>query len=178
MNPASLAIEGVKVASGKESPSDLAFYILVGVAVDAYIKRTENGKMLDLIYIPEGSGIMIFTILLACGILMPIFVSMYMKNESKYSDAKWKGRYIATMVLCMFAAPSLSLILLSLITQEWFADMNTTTYLILLPLATLIVTYYFLLLCNQGLKGMIEQMKKNVKDVKDAAKDIKELKEQ
>ena len=172
MNPASIAVEGVKVAKGRESPANLILYILVGAVVEAYMRCKERNSM-EPIYIPAGSELPVFIILIACAIVFPVVIALYMKNESKYKAAGWTGRYLFTMVIDMFLAPSLGLILLSLLAQEWFPDMDPVTYMVLLPIIMAIVAYYSLMVMNQGIKGTVEQIKGTVAETREAVVEIK-----
>lgn len=173
MNPASLAVEATKVVKGKESGSNLFLYIGVAAAVEAVFKHKESETMLAPIYMPAGYEIPIFIILIAGAILMPVIIGMWFKNESKYAGAKWTGRYVATVFIDMFVAPSLGLILMSLITQEFFPDMDPLTYMVILPIVMAIVAYYALMVMNQGIKGTVEQIKGTKKDVQYAVDELK-----
>jgi len=173
MNPASLAVEAAKVAKGKESGSNLLLYLGVAVTVEAVFKHKESETMLAPIYMPEGYELPIFIILIAGAILMPVIIGMWFKNESKYAGAKWTGRYIATVFIDMFIAPSLGLILMSLITQEFFPDMDPLTYMVILPIVMAVVAYYALMIMNQGIKGTVEQIKGTKKDVQYAVDELK-----
>jgi len=173
MNPASLAVEAAKVAKGKESSSNLLLYILVAASVEVAFKHKESEFMLAPIYMPTGYEVPIFIILIAGAILMPVIIGMWFKNESKYAGAKWTGRYVATVFIDMFVAPSLGLILMSLITQEFFPDMDPLTYMVILPIVMAIVAYYALLVMNQGIKGTVEQIKGTKKDLQYAADELK-----
>lgn len=175
MNPASLAVEATKVARGKESGSNLLLYLGVAVTVEAVFKHKESETMLAPIYMPEGYEIPIFIILIAGAILMPVIIGMWFKNESKYAGAKWTGRYIATVFIDMFVAPSLGLIIMSLITQEFFPDMDPLTYMVILPIIMVAVAYYALLIMNQGIKGTVEQIKGTAKETKTAVEELKKL---
>ena len=175
MNPASLAVEAAKVVKGKESGSNLLLYLGVAVTVEAVFKHKESETMLAPIYMPEGYELPIFIILIAGAILMPVIIGMWFKNESKNAGAKWTGRYVATVFIDMFIAPSLGLILMSLITQEFFPDMDPLTYMVILPIVMAAVAYYGLRLMNEGIKGVTEQIVKNANDAKGAVEELKKL---
>lgn len=175
MNPASLAVEATKVAKGKGTCSDLLLYIFVAAAVEAVLKKKENDTVLAPIYIPEGYEIPVFIILIAGAILMPVVIGMWFKTDSKNKNANWMKRYIATIILDMFLAPSIGLILMSLVTQEFFPDISPLTYMVILPIVMVVVAYYALLFMNQGIKGTMEQIKGDATEVRAAADELKKL---
>lgn len=165
MNPASLAIEIGKTAMGKESSTQLLCWILVAVVIDAFLKQEITN--MQPIYTPAGYDTVIFMVLVAFAIIGPLVAGLYFKNESKHADEDWSRRYIATLIADVVLSPLVSLIVLSLVVQAWFPDIDPVSYIVLLPLVQLFFAFYTLKGLNQGFKAMIEQLIHDGKDVQE-----------
>jgi len=170
MNPAGIIVEATKVARGKESSDSFFLYVFIAVVVESALKV--DSDHMDLIYIPEGYELPIFIILIAFAFIAPLVTAYFMKNESKHKNAKWNGKYTATLVIDMLITPSLGIIAMSLITQAWFPGMDPVAYMVFLPIVLIIVAYLALKVMNEGIKAVAEQIVGTVNEAKDAADDI------
>lgn len=164
MNPASIAVEAAKVATGDSSMTKLAGYVLLAIAVDAVCKSGGN-HMLAPIFIPEGYTLPVFIILIAFAIVAPVVTGLFFKNESKHKDEKWTGRYYSTLLLDVIVTPVLGLLIISWIVQQWSPLMDPITYMVFLPIVMLVVAYFTLKILNEGIKAVVEQLLKIKSDV-------------
>lgn len=160
MNPASLAVDAVKVARGRESVSELAGYIMVALTVDAVITRyKESGVMFESIIIPAGHEIEVFIIAVFSAIFIPLVVGMYFLNESKHAREHWTARYVSTMLIDMIITPVVGLITMSALASKYFVDIDALTYEVYLFIVMLIVGYFGLKFLNEGIKAVVEQIR-------------------
>ena len=174
MNAASIAVEGLKVAKGKESSTNFLLYLLVAAAVEALIKKKESISMVP-IYIPEDVMVPALIVIIACSIVFPLIIGMWFKNESKYQNADWKRRYIVTVLIDMILTPLASLFIISWVVQTFSPETDSITYIVLLMVCMLITAYFGLLWMNQGSKGVIEQITRAGKDINDVAEAIQNV---
>lgn len=174
INPASLAIESVKTATGHQTVSQTALYLAIAVTIEAFLKKEEY-NMDALIYIPEGWTLPVFIMLIAFAFIAPLLAGMFLKNESRHAGEPWTPMYITTLFIDMVITPSLGLIAMSVLVQEFMPTIDPEAYLVLLPIVLIIVAYVALKVMNEGLKAAYEQLKGVAKDAQDIADDIKKL---
>jgi len=170
-----LTVEALLVLLGKESPERFIASLILVFLGDSLLTR-EVLSMLDTIYIPEDVLLPTVLILAVMAVVGPVLWAVYKKNESKGKMKEWDSRYIITMALDMIFTPSLGLIVMSLIVQKWIPDISDVTYLVLLPLVLLTVSYFVLTLFNEGWKAVAEQLHRNkegMQEVIDAVKNEK-----
>jgi hypothetical protein len=167
----SLALELAMVLTGQET---LARFILTAclVAVGDTILTGEVLSM-DLIYIPEGYTAILVAILATFAIIGPVVCAMYFKNESKGKAAPWTSRYAATMIIDMVLCPSITLIVLSFVVQQWIPDITPVAYLVILPIVELAVAYAVLHAMNEGVKATVEQIKRARGEIVDGVNELK-----
>jgi len=170
MNPAGIILEATKVARGSESSDNFLLYIFVAVVVESALKV--DSDHMDLIYMPEGYELPVFIILIAFAFIAPLVTALFMKNESKHKNAKWNGKYTASLIIDMVLTPSLGIIAMSLITQAWFPGMDAVAYMVFLPIVLIIVAYLALKVMNEGIKAVADQIVGTVGEAKEAVEDV------
>ena len=173
MNPASIAVESFKTATGKQTVSQTVAYLFIAIVIEAFLKK-ESHNMDEFVYIPEGYTLIVFLMAIAFAFIAPIVVAMYFKNESKNAGKPWTPMYITTVVIDMFITPSLGLIAMSLLVQEFMPNIDPYMYIALLPIVFIIVAYLALKAMNEGFKAVWEQVRGVNKEVADIVEDIKQ----
>ena len=173
INPATIAVESVKTATGKQTVTQTALYVFIAIAVEAFLRK-EEFLMDALIYIPEGYTMPVFIMLIAFAFLAPILAGMFFKNESKHAGQPWTPLYITTLLIDMVITPSLGLMAMSLIVQEFMPNIDPIMYIALLPIVLIIVAYLALKVMNEGLKAAYQQVKGVAKDAQDIINDAKQ----
>lgn len=176
INPTSIAVEAVKVAKKEKSPAEATCYIFIAIVIEAFFKK-EVYQMDALIYIPEGYNIPVFIMLIAFAFIAPLVTGMFFKNESKNKAKPWTAMYVSTLIIDMIVTPSLGLIAMSLIVQEFVPNIDPTTYMVILPIVLIIIAYLALKVMNEGLKAAYEQIKGVAKEAQEIIDDAKQQKQ-
>ncbi len=167
-----MVFEGILVLMGKESPERFATSLLLFLMGDLLLTH-EVMTMDDFIYYPENLLLPVILIMAVMAIIGPVLVGMYRKNESKGKLMDWEPKYIATLVIDMLITPSGGIVVMSLIAQK-LGGFNDFTYLVILPFVLLAVSYFAMVLMNEGIKGVAEQIKKVKSELADAEDELKE----
>lgn len=162
-----LIVEAVLVLCGRVEWGSLITFLLMFSLGDA-ILRQEVFKM-EFFYIPADSMVLFVIALVIGGIVAGLGWACIRKAESSHANDFWAGKYIASMLMTMVAAPLLSAILLGWACQQWFPDINDLTYCIILVLVIFALAKYVLVFFNEGLKDTWAMIKGDAKDVKEIA---------
>lgn len=166
-----LVYEGVMVLLGRETPGRFVVSVLCIFFGDLVLTR--EVLIMEPIYIPDGMLLPVILVLAIMAIAGPVLSAFFLKNQSKGKLEDWSSRYVATMIMDMIITPSLGLIVMSLIIQQWIPDISDVTYLILLPIVLLAVSYLALHILNEGVKATVEQVKKLKGELADAQQELK-----
>jgi len=166
-----LVYEGIMVLLGRETPGRFVVSVLCLFFGDLVLTR--EVLIMEPIYIPDGMLLPVILVLAIMAIAGPVLSAFFLKNQSKHKFADWSSRYVATMIIDMIVTPSIGLIVMSLIVQEWIPDISDVTYLVILPIVLLAVSYLALHLMNEGVKATVEQIKKLKGEIDEAKAELK-----
>lgn len=162
---------GARVCLGEESLT--VFMMNLSVLFISDLLLTKEVLEMDLlICYPETMLLPMIFVITVMAIAGPVLCAVFMKNEGKGKFQDWEPKYIATMIIAMLLSPSLGLIAMSFVAQR-IDSMNDVLYLVLLPVVMLIVAYLSLRLMNEGIKSVVEQIKRVKGELEDAKKELK-----
>jgi len=162
---------GARVCFGQESLSVFMMNVSVLFLSDLLL-TTEVLQMDMLIYYPENMLLPMIFVIAVMAIAGPVLCAVFMKNDGKGKTQDWSPKYIATMIIAMFVTPSLGLITMSFVAQR-IDSMNDVLFLVLLPIVMLIVSYLSLRVMNEGIKAVVEQIKRVKGELEDAQRELK-----
>jgi uncharacterized membrane protein YbjE (DUF340 family) len=163
----------ILVVCGRVEWGSLILFLLAFALGDAII--TQKVFEMDVLYYPADALILFVIAMAIGGIVSAIGWACIKKDASSHAGEAWKGKYIASMMMTMIVSPLLSAVLLGWACQEWFMDIDSTIYCILLILVTFALSKYVLEFFNEGLKSTLAMLKGDIKDAKDGAAAIQDV---
>lgn len=167
----SVVNEGFKILAGRETMQGFGAFLITLALGDALL--TKEVLTMDLLYIPDGWLMPVCIVLGVFAIIGPVLSAWHLKNKSKHQFDDFLRFYGATMIADMLVTPSVTLLVMSIIAQRWIPDMPAEMFVCLLPFVLLAVSYYALIVMNEGFTSAWEQIKKVNIDIKNVVDDIK-----
>lgn len=160
---ATIALDVVKLATGKMKPGDFILSVAFVLLTQPAIFQELKSMNFDLFYIPEGMLAATVAVMAVAGIFFALVWAGYLRYTHAADGEPWQPKYIFSMIATMVIAPIVADGALgwAVLNGAVFSDIS---FLLWLVVAVAIVSALVLLLLNYGVKYTVSVFTGAVRD--------------